>query len=461
MDDQAITLGTPDETHDDDLHIYKWHAATGPVARIVVDQVGDRGGQLKGEVSVYWLHDQPVDVRPIAGPSEVNLLTGGGNSGVSSLARESESRVADVDWKGALQHAKVETVHYFRSGTRGTRLGQNPDRKFEPPFLIRPWIASSGSTVMYGRGGLAKSTIALGMAVSVASGLPIFGDTPRETGPVVYFDYEDDEAIHDARMMAICKPLGLDPTQLEIYHVPLTAKVSNAAASMKRRVREYEAVFYVIDSVGMGRGGDAASAEDTIRLFRALRGMGLPVLAIDHISKAVKAQESRLDNADAFGSTYTMNSVRNAWWFAPVVSLDDHVIRVMGTNTKTNHTRQSKNRGINITFASDEDVPKSIDFEVVDEIHETIMDKRVTVKDRMVITLIGNETGLTYDQFVETLDVPRNTIVKTVSLDAKMNEPMFEKVKAHGFKTVRLVKWDTLTHLETEGGPEESASDEE
>jgi hypothetical protein len=400
-------------------------------------------------VSVYWLYEQDHDVRPVAGPSDINLLTGGGSSGIMGLAREAESRVGDVDWKGALQHAKVETVHHFREGHTGTRLGADPERTFEPPFLIRPWIASSGSTVMYGRGGLAKSTVAIGMAVSVASGLPIFGSEPRVTGPVVYFDYEDDEAIHDARMLAICKPLGIDPTTIEVWHVPLTAKVSNAAASMKRRVREYGAVFYVIDSVGMGRGGDAASAEDTIRLFRALRGLRLPNLAIDHISKAVKAQESRLDNADAFGSTYTMNSVRNAWWLQPVVSTDDSVLKIMGKNTKTNHTQRARNLGINITYNTDNDVPKSIMFDVVNETHE-VVGRAITVKDRMCVALLGNSKGMTYQGLAEMLEVPANTIQQEVARDQKLetDKQTFEKDKSVSPMRVRLRKWDTLNVME-------------
>ena len=35
-------------------------------------------------------------------------------------------------------------------------------------------------------------------------------------------------------------------------------------------------------------------------------------------------------------------------------------------------------------------------FDVVNDVHETMSGKKVTVKDRMAIALIGHEAGLTY-----------------------------------------------------------------
>lgn len=439
-EEYTVHFGEPDATHDDDLHIFTWYDREGnPIARIIVDQVGDRGGQLKGEVSVYWLQDETLGTRPIAGPSDVNLLATGANAGIMSVAKEAEFRVADTDWRGALQHSRVETVQSFRDGNVGTRLGQDPDREFGHPFLIKPYIASSGSTVMYGEGGLAKSTLALAFSISVATGVPIFGDAPTTTGPVVYFDYEDDETIHDARMLAICKSLGINVNDVEIWHVPLTAKVNNASASMKRRVREYRAVFYVLDSVGMGRGGDAASAEDTIRLFRALRGLRLPNLAIDHISKAAKKQND-LD-VDAFGSTYTMNSARLAWALKRAKGPDHNIIYIAARNTKTNHTKRAEDRGIEIRYQTEDDVPTHIEIVTTDALR-LLETKGVSTEDRMVALLIEEEEGYPIQEIADHLGVKRARIDTVLGRDDK-GDPTFER-RGKGPVRIRLRDWDTL-----------------
>lgn len=415
-EEYVYTLGVPKISTSDDTYVYTWHDGDDLAARVTVQGMYDKGGELKAEVSVYWLLGASPNTRPIAGPASVNLLAAGGGSGYNAMGRHAEEMAPGVTWKEALQKVKVDAIHRYREGEPSTRLGTNPDRQFETPFLIRPFVASSGTSVLYGEGGLAKSTLALLAAISVASGMPIFGERPTVVGPVVYFDYEDDETIHDIRMLAACRSLGLNPTELEIYHVPLIAKVSQAISIMKRRALEHDSTFNVLDSVGMGRGGDAASAEDTIRLFRALRSLRRPNLAVDHISHESRKRKG-LDVA-AFGSVYTMNSARLAWSFGKSDGPDPDVIYLHARNTKVNHTKRAEDQSFELRFRNDNNhMPHFIELTRTEGPRVA---SGVTVSDRMQALLIGEPEGNGIQEIADRLGVSRSSVDNTLARDTTL-----------------------------------------
>lgn len=267
---------------------------------------GDNGALWSEARIIAILDGDPQTVIP---PSRTNLMNSGkAGSGWKGLAQTLSELATQVRWDEAIGEAVDRAIEVYRNGERETAL-KSTKLDLGHPYLLEPFIASSGVSVFYGEGGTGKSLIALGLAVSVASGFPIFGHTPHTVGPVVYFDYEDDASVHEERLAAILRGTGAE-LQHPIYHRPLVAKVSSSQASMRRSIGDTGAVLSVLDSIGMGRGGNANTAEDTVRMFRALRSLGVPTLAIDHVTKEDKREGSTIT---PYGSVYTINSARLLW----------------------------------------------------------------------------------------------------------------------------------------------------
>jgi len=291
------------------------------------------------------------DLKSVIPPSRTNLMNGSrGGSGWKSLVSTLEDMSSEIRWDEAVATAVEAAIELYRTGDREIALEYiGADRGH--PFLLEPFIASSGVSVFYGEGGTGKSLIALGMSASIASGLPIFGQYPRKVGPVVYFDYEDDNSVHSERLEAILKQTG--ELKYPIYHRSLIAKVSQSQATMRRTIGETGAVMAVLDSIGMGRGGNANTAEDTIRLFRALRSLEVPVLAIDHVTKEDKRSGEAIT---PYGSVYTINSARLLWGGVEVEGTTKPGVKNINLiNTKANRTALSEPLGLEVTYKNKED----------------------------------------------------------------------------------------------------------
>jgi hypothetical protein len=175
----------------------------------------------------------------------------------------------------------------------------------------------------------------------------------------------------------------------------------------------------------MGRGGSAVAAEDTIRLFRALRSIGVPFLAIDHVSKESKKNKDG-GVVDAYGSIYTMNSARLAWHLTRSHTPDANTISMYAKNTKANHVSRQKSRMIEVKYINDErGVPRHIEITVSDDFGMV----RESVSTHQRIMMLLGRGPLTYDEIAEELGVSKNAVQLVVSRDAKHTTPSFGKDK--------------------------------
>jgi hypothetical protein len=416
-----ITFGEPEVVRGHDHADYLWQSPDGdPLLRVTIEDVHEKDGAIYGDITAWWLLDQPLGVRPVQ-PSTTLKLNSSHSTGWRSIPREVGKRLPGVDVEGAMTIAVHDEMANFRQGEPMERLTGEVDTS-QRPFVLDPFISSSGVTVMYGEGGLSKSLVALALGISVSTGVPIFGQAPYVTGPVVYFDYEDDSRAHNTRLAAICRNFGINPADVELYHFPLTAKVTTSARIMRKKAEQTGAVMSVLDSVGMGRGGNAIAAEDTIRMFRALRSVGTPFVAIDHISK--ESKKDKAGDADPYGSVYTMNSARLAWSLTRSYDGEPTGISMFAKNTKANHVRLQKPRRIHVEYHNNEyGQPERISIETSDDFG--MVRESVSVHQRMMMLLA--QKPLTIDEMAEELGVARNTIDRVLSRDAGEDRPTFTK----------------------------------
>jgi hypothetical protein len=432
MSDELITFGEPVIDSETDTRTYLWSDGEGsPIFRVRIEDTHEKDGAIYGDITAWYLLDQPLATRPVQ-PTTTLKLNSSHSTGWRSIPRELSKRLPGIDIEGAMTMAVHDEMEWFKQGDDAVRLGATV-REGERPFVLDPFISSGGTTVMYGEGGLSKSLVALAMAISVSTGVAIFGNAPTIEGPVVYFDYEDDPIVHDLRLQAICRSFGIAPSDVTVYHVPLMGKVNTSKRMMTKKVQEYGAVLGILDSVGMGRGGNAVAAEDTIRMFRALRTIGVPFLAIDHVSK--ESKKNKDGDVDAYGSIYTMNSARLAWHLTRSHVADLDTIAMYAKNTKANHVRRQKSRMIEVKYINDKrGVPKHIEITVSDDFG--MVRESVSVHQRMMMLL--GRGPLTVQEMADELGMNVASIQQALSRDKNNTPPTFARDKSRKPMSVSL-----------------------
>ena len=361
-----------------------------------------------GEWNSSWYQPYPGNKRiTVLTPSRVNLLNGGRN-GWKAHDDIFEGIMPDFPWGLCLQQAVEQTLIGYRSGNPVTDLSIQPQHDDGENFLLEPFIANSGVTVLYGEGGLGKSLLALSLGLAVCSDHPLFNVFPTRMGPVIYFDYEDDSVHHQRRLAALRKGAGIENTPYPLHHKTLVAKVNQAQSEMRQAVARTGAVMAIVDSIGMGRGGDAISAEDTIRLFRALRSFEVPVLAIDHVAK----QERSKDEPLPYGSIYTVNSARLLWAAMPTDASTSSIKRLNLYNTKANHVARHKPMGIEIQYVEPDRKLEAVKLTLTDEAWAPMTTDAWAVIERcldrypdsmLTVTNIAKETSLSKDAVTKTM----------------------------------------------------------
>lgn len=361
------------------------------------------------------------EMHTVIPPSRTNLMNATkGGSGWKGLAQTLSEMASSVHWDEAMAEGVQHAIEVFRTGERETAL-RTSDIDGGHPFLLEPFIASSGVSVFYGEGGTGKSLIALALAVAIAADYPIFGQYPQQAGPVVYFDYEDDNSVHEERLTAILRSQDIK-LKHPIYHRSLVAKVSQSQASMRRSISERGAVLSILDSIGMGRGGNANTAEDTVRMFRALRSLDVPTLAIDHVNKEDKRSGEVIS---PYGSVYTINSARMLWGAVAAPNLTTATKKFLNlTNTKANRVAIHDPIGMSIAYQNQRDDTHhtrwldKVDFEVFDEWWSSKEPEAFdTIKHYMELHPMERYS---ISEMATFIDLPRTTVEKAIQRNSKL-----------------------------------------
>lgn len=342
--------------------------------RVILDRFHEGRGELTCEITI----DQTSGGR-LHGPAKLNLTS---ERTLTILGNRLVKRV-EVDWDGLFTQLTAMAIRQYREGSPLVDLAcVSPGEA--PRYLLPPFIDQHGVSVIVADGGTGKSLTMLAMSLAVATCEPIFGDYSNIQGPVVYLDWEADEETHAERLQAICRGYGIDVPKGVIHYQRMVASLHESIATLRKKVADVGAVMIATDSIGMARGGAPESAEETIRLFTALRSFNLPVGAVDHISKETKKGDLSA-GADPIGSVYTRNSARLVWSMegAQYEGKDETVI--LFKNTKSNFGKKEPTRAYRYVF---EEAPggrlSSVRIESVDWKETTEFSGRVPVADRIL-----------------------------------------------------------------------------
>jgi hypothetical protein len=220
----------------------------------------------------------------------------------------------------------TDSHHKPRSRSQSLYGGSGPGTKprvvrlaeVEPPgprrYRVKGLVPAAYVTLLYGDGGVAKSSLALALAVAVSGGSRNWLGRDVENAPVLYVDFELDLEEQSRRVHQVCRGQGLDsPPDDLLYMSALGYPFGNAFAAALEACEEHGVGLLILDSLGPALHGDAEAARDVIGFFQErvepFRAEGVAVLIIDHQSRLQAGQSYQ--SKGAFGSVFKTNLARS------------------------------------------------------------------------------------------------------------------------------------------------------
>jgi AAA domain len=273
-------------------------------------------------------------------------------------------------------------------------------------YLCQDLVLAAYVTLLHGDGGVAKSLLALALAVAVAGSSQEWLGRRVENGRVLYLDFELDAEEQARRVHQLCYGAGLEnPPEDLLYMSAVGYTPREAFEAAREACEQYNVEFLIVDSYGVALHGDAEHARDVIgfhqEYLEPLRALGIAVLVIDHQSRLQAGQSYQ--QKGAFGSVYKANLARS------VIQVE---ATERGEGTLTVRLRQKKHNfgplaepfSVKLTF-SDE----SVTLEAVElKASELAEEATLTAPERVKLAL---EDGPAYPwEIAETTGVQLKTV---------------------------------------------------
>ena len=182
-------------------------------------------------------------------------------------------------------------------------------------WIIKPFSAKGTVSMIHGREGIAKSIIALDMAICVAYGKNFMGLEKWEPflrGPVVYWDSDNPERVIKKRARYIGAAHSLNGASGPNLWFPKNFDLDITDPACYRAIRDYlvskQAVLFVVDifsdSHNSPNENDSALMRPVMKAFRNLaKELNISILLIHHDRKGQQSQAGFAPAADNPGDS--------------------------------------------------------------------------------------------------------------------------------------------------------------
>lgn len=350
----------------------------------------------------------------------VNL--NGDKSRLAKKVYEYDGTLKLADWTRLIEATAVLVLRRFREGEPPHRL--NAETPVETlSYQLNPLVFSRKVSILYGDGGLGKSSLALLMGMLVSTGETVAG-LSAVRGRVLYLDYEDTLDVHARRRAAIatCHP-ALKSAELvyQTHHEPIW----NILPTLLRLVQLERIDFIILDSLAAATCGDA-SAEAATKAFRALRMLNRGTLLLAHVPKTNEQQQE----AGIFGSVFYKNFARATWELKKEqeVGADESVLGLF--NRKSNLSRLHPPIGLRVRQNA---TNTALSYEVCDLSQTLELERGLPIASRIRNFLEKDGGVYTAKEISDSLSAPLSTVKSTLSRENQR--------KWHSLGTGRDVKW--------------------
>ena len=292
--DEPTTKGDYDFTMEGGAGIYELEWPQLLIKADVARLKENSDHELRGEI---WIESQRPNSTGHVKQGRI-ILTSPSNR--KQFAKTLEDRDSEVDWDQVVEQISVAVLEDWRAGTPEVAITGSVAPAQANRWLIQPLVQIGHPTLIYGKGSTGKSWLAQYLSVLVHEGMSVSGLTVEQSR-VLYLDWETDINEIGFRISMIRKGLGLPAeSQDGIWYKAMTQGLSADIATVRGIVQKHNIHFVVLDSLGSACMGEPESAEVVLRMFAALRSLGVTSLCVDHVSK----------EGSLFGSVYKFNAAR-------------------------------------------------------------------------------------------------------------------------------------------------------
>jgi hypothetical protein len=254
-------------------------------------------------------------------------------------------------------------------------------------YLLKDLVLAAYVTLLYGDGGVAKSLLALALAVAVSGGSREWLGRRVEGCPVLYVDFELDAEEQARRVRQLCRGQGLDtPPEDLLYMSALGHPAGESFAAALEACEEHGVGLVVVDSLGPALQGDAEAARDVIGFFQRsiepFRKEGVAVLIIDHQSRLQAGQSYQ--SKGAFGSVFKTNLARSVIQ-AQATERSERTLAVRLRHKKHNFGPLAEPFGVKLSFSE-----AAVSLEAVElDASELAEEATLNSTDRVKLALEG------------------------------------------------------------------------
>jgi len=344
-------VSLPTIRQEGDSLVFEWDIGPARV-QAEVEEVHHESSGWHAEIQWLNLSDE---VRPlISAWKHINLSS---PTTVKSHAKSLQEITGfDASWDQMIEQIAARGIADKKKGQEFETIG-GARILLDRIYRLAKLLEENQITILFGEGESCKSTLALAIALSVQTGVPLLGLEPLQ-GNVLYLDWETDGDEHHRRLAALWHGLSEVDDVPEIPYRRMEQPLVHDLGVVKRFVSQNSTRLVIIDSAGFAMGREPEKNDSAIQLLTAARQLQTTILCLDHESKDDTQKEPNKRRAP-FGGIYKINMARSVYEIraVPTETRQEHInlISTALYHTKSNNGRKQPVRGYRITFDETED----------------------------------------------------------------------------------------------------------
>lgn len=273
---------------------------------------------------------------------------------LSISAREATRRELEAvtgkaaGWAAVLPGALAKARTAYLSVDRSI-CAADIDAPGELEFIATDLVPDDGVTVWFGTGSAGKTMLSYRLALAIAHGAPFLGRTTKER-KVLVIDYETGRGVFAYRLNRLAAGAGLEHDALgtiqywDAAGIPLPDQVE----ALRRCIDQHNIGFLLLDHAAIACGGKPEESEVAMRFYRAASRLGLPMLALAHITGEGDRDPAQVRRP--FGSIFWHNGARRTWFMQRTQEPDSDRIDVGLFCRKVNDGKKPSDFGVRLFF---------------------------------------------------------------------------------------------------------------
>lgn len=297
-------------------------------------------GTVKGELQITT--DAP-GYAPFFHRSQFNFSS---SQSMSTLQKKMSERY-QADWLSIIEQLCYYTLDIARRGEPTEEIWAKDDIGIIPPrFILEPLMLEGLPTVLFGKKGAGKSTMA--MVIAICLHLPWYDNNlgfrmSPESLPVLILDWEQSRNIVLWQINSIRKGMGLP--EFPIYYRRCYLPLADDIDQIQQHIIENNIKVVIVDSLGPACGGELNKPEPALAFFNNLRKLNVSSLIVGQTSKDEDAKVRTI-----FGAVFFQYLARSIWEIRKSQEIENNIMEVALYHRDGNYTPKYSSMGFRISY---------------------------------------------------------------------------------------------------------------